>query len=147
MKTIAVAIITAFLALAAEKAPKQPEIPAKIQVTLGKLVEARPALTKLFAMELPVKTAWSLRKTIAVIEAELKRFEEQRVALVKKYAKEKNGTFSVPPEKAGVFSEEYKTLADIPADLSGAERVPLAVLGDVKLSASDMQNLEPFLLP
>ncbi len=136
---------------AAEKAPKQPKpepgATITVHISLADLVIAKPALDKLFAFELPVKTAWDLRKNVSAVEAETKRFEEQRNALIKKHGKPSGRGFMVPPENFAAFNEDAKQLSEITVDLQ-ITPISLALFGEsAKLSAADMAHLERFLIP
>jgi hypothetical protein len=47
--------------------------------------EFKQAVQKLMSMQLPIKTTFKLKKSIAALESELKIFEETREDLVKNY--------------------------------------------------------------
>ncbi len=80
------------------------------------------------------------------VQRRLKRFEEERQALIKKYGKlGMDGAFSVPPENMAAFTEDFKTLTAIAVDLSITPVAILSLGEAVKLSASDMLILERFL--
>lgn len=148
MKLLLIPALAAALAFGAEKTPSapKPDGATQITITLGDLVAAQPALAKLFAVELPVKTSWGLRKTAAAIDVEIKRFYEQRTDLIKKYGKlEANGNGNINPENLDKFNADYTQLTEIKVELA-ITPIPLSALGDsVKLSPSDMQRLEPFI--
>lgn len=145
MRFILISLISISLALSAEKAPSAPA-PVKVHITLGDLAQANPSLGKLFGFDLPVKTAWVLGNTVTVVKAELMRFEDHRMALIKKHGNEEKGVYTVPPERIAAFSEDFKKLSEIAVDLN-IEPISISLFGDnVKLSASDMAHLKPFLV-
>lgn len=154
MKTLitlaALAALTLTSAFPAESAPKaplsKPDGVVQISIRLGDLASAYPALRKLFSLELPVKLAYSLRKTVASVETEIKQYEEQRIALVKKHdgKPDQSGMAIFTSEQGDAFAADYKQLVEIKVELS-ITPIPLAALGDAKMSAGDMQKLDPFL--
>ncbi len=174
MKTLILAAVAASLTLQAQttatakdepnptkiteptRRPPQPQKDGtvKIDITLGELYAARTAtipgaqspLDRLFSLDLPVKTAMALRKTLAAVDAELKPFTEQRLALYKRYGKPTKDGFELTPENRQAFAEDLNTLVGIHVDLT-ITPVPLAAFGeDAKLSANDLARIEPFLV-
>ena len=70
-----------------------------ITLTLGQLVAAKPALTKLLNTDLDCKISWKLRKVVSKIDSELSHHESERVRLVTKYGdKDNDGNTNVKNE-------------------------------------------------
>ena len=103
------------------------------------------SLSKLLSKELPIKTAYTLGKLFIKIKSELQQYYQYRDNLIKKYGKEENGKYSI--ESSNENFEEFKKghieLLSIPVDIN-FEPLELESLGDIKLSAMDMGNLEMF---
>ncbi len=118
--------------------------PNKVSFTLGELINAQPSLMKLFNADLPIKTAWSLSKSIKSIEAELKRYEEQRQGLVKKYVGDAK---EVPQDKMTSFLSDLKTLQEIKVEVEVAPIRVDSLADSVKFSSVDMMRLEKFFSP
>ncbi|MFT8347680.1 hypothetical protein [Clostridium saccharoperbutylacetonicum] len=76
--------------------------------------------------QLPVKVSYSLAKNIAVINKELKLFEEEKVKIIGQYAlKDENGNPKIEnnkyifenDEKENECNEKYNELLDIEAEI------------------------------
>lgn len=128
-------------------AQSNPDGTIKIDITLGELYGTQPALKKLFGLDLPIKTAWGLRKNIAAIDIELKRFDDQLADLRKKHGTVKDGNFDLPPTHAAAFNKDINALAEIRVDLTITPVSMAAIPETAKLSASDIVQLEAFLIP
>jgi len=114
----------------------------KIKLSELKLMEG--PLVKLTNQDIPVKVAWDLGKFLKRASSELRTLEEFRIKLVQKYGEkesEESDAWKVPPENEVAFKNEYATLLDQEIDIV-FKKVKLADLGDIKMSASDMAQLD-----
>jgi hypothetical protein len=127
-----------------------------IEVTLGYLAEAEPALARLAAEKLPFKTAHALAKLAKAVADETKYFHEQRNALVKEHGEVKPGgapdEILVGPTMAGwrAFVAKVNELVGVPVTLA-LDPIDLTtldpkVLDRLETSANDLIVLGPFLL-
>ena len=98
---------------------------------------------KLLTANLPIKLAYSLSKSVKKLEGEVKIVEEQRIALLKKYgtSPDEKGNVTVLPENIEFFVKDFNGLLEVEVDID-ITPVKLSELGDIKLSAVDLSNLE-----
>ena len=76
----------------------------------------------------------------------LKRFEEERVKLLKRYGKEvSEGKWEVPNECKEDFFAEFKKLCESPVSLNPALKFEVAALGDIKITAIAVEQLSAVL--
>lgn len=114
-------------------------------MTLGQLVFARSALTKLLNADLDCKLSWRLRKLVGAVDAELQHHEQERIRLVVKYgATDDKGNTNVKPDQFKEFAMELGELNNINVEFQ-FEPIPLANLEGVKMSAAEMASIEQFI--
>lgn len=128
-----------------------------ITTTLGELAKAHSALTKLAAMPLPIKAAYWLSKLARLAVAEVRGYEEQRTAAVKRYGTARQATPAelangsdkeIVEVKAGdpkidAFLAELKELQAVEVTLPVAP-INLDALPDtVEITAADLMALAP----
>lgn len=94
------------------------------------------------------KAAFHLMRVLRKVGEEVTNFESARVAALKKFGREyeENGQlmFEVPREKVGDFTAAMNELAATEVEFT-LDKIALADLGDVNLSAQEILALEPFL--
>lgn len=114
-----------------------------MKITLAEIKALEPSLAKIFDKDLNITVAYRLSSLLAKLAEEMKRFEENRVKLVKKHGTQKEDTvqFEVPPEKTKEFYEELNALLQIEVKID-FEPIPLKDLGDITLSATDVMKLD-----
>ena len=67
---------------------------------LKEIVSAVPALGKLAAANLRLKTAYELKKTADILQKEVDFFEQEQRKIVEKYGTvREDGTVRIPPEQ------------------------------------------------
>ena len=120
-----------------------------MKITLEKLFNIQQSLGKLLTQDLPVSVSFKLSRLAKKVKTEMDLLEENRVKLVKKYGgkeKNENGEEVVRVSKKNMtkFSEELKTLLDVQVEIE-VETVSISELGDLKLSALDLANLDDFI--
>ena len=97
---------------------------------LKEIVSAVPALGKLAAANLRLKTADELKKTADILQKEVDFFEQERRKIVEKY-----GTAQEDEEYVRLLSMEVQP------DFS---RLQISISEDAKLSVNDLAALAPF---
>lgn len=132
-------------------AKNKTETSAGIKITLGELKNMERTLGKIFSMDLPVSTAYSLSKLLRVAKTELDTLESLRSKLVEKYGKEKflqeSGKIEIPvgtPEYQS-YDADHTELKNKTVHLN-VERVKLDDLRDIKLTPADLYVIEPILV-
>lgn len=116
-----------------------------MQITLKTLNDSFANLGKLSAIDagqgLTARQAYWISRVAETVEAEMKRLEKQRVSLVKLYGvPDKDGNYTVPPDKLDDFAKAIEELFEVEIDLPG-EPLKFSELGDLKLSAIDFLRL------
>lgn len=111
---------------------------------LKEIVSAVPALGKLTAANLRLKTAYELKKTADILQKEVDFFEQERRKIVEKYGTvREDGAVLIPAEQRAQADEEYARLLsmEVQPDFS---RLQISVSEDAKLSVNDLAALAPF---
>lgn len=111
---------------------------------LKEIVSAVPALGKLTAANLRLKTAYELKKTADILQKEVDFFEQERRKIVEKYGTvREDGAVLIPAEQRTQADEEYARLLsmEVQPDFS---RLQISVSEDAKLSVNDLAALAPF---
>lgn len=123
-----------------------------ITLSLGALVNAEPALSRLGTQRLPAKTAYQVAKLIRKVADDTKHFQGQRNALIKELGADRPATDAekatgsgetvteVTVENRPAFFARLQELADVSVDLD-ATPVDLATLGEI--SPADLIALGP----
>ena len=115
-----------------------------MKLTLGELLNGKPALEKLVNLEISIKAAYKLSRIIRKLNEELQNFEEQRQKLVNQYGEpQENGNVIVTQENMEAFAKELNDLASLEIELD-FEPVSLEELGDVKMKAAELMLIEKF---
>ena len=111
---------------------------------LKEIVSAVPALGKLSAANLRLKTAYELKKTADILQKEVDFFEQERRKIVEKYGTaQEDGAVLIPAEQRAQADEEYARLLsmEVQPDFS---RLQISISEDAKLSVNDLAALAPF---
>lgn len=129
-------------------------IPEKVQTTLGELVEAEEALSRLAAQPMQQRLAYHLRKLVALVTAELRdHFHAPRIEMVRELGRERqttgaerarsgqDKTYEVKPENMPQFVAKVDELRAVPVELPWRP-FDLAQLGEsFQISARDLAAL------
>jgi uncharacterized protein YutE (UPF0331/DUF86 family) len=110
---------------------------------LGELKNIETVIVKLMSAELPIRLAFKFGVVVEQINDNLRRLEEFRVNLVKKYGKTDNkGNLQVLPENMDKFTDELKELLDTEVDIK-IVKIPIEVFekGDIKVSIKEINSL------
>ena len=111
---------------------------------LKEIVSAVPALGKLAAANLRLKTAYELKKAADILQKEVDFFEQERRKIVEKYGTaQEDGAVLIPAEQRAQADEEYVRLLsmEVQPDFS---RLQISISEDAKLSVNDLAALAPF---
>lgn len=128
-----------------------------ITLTLGELARASSALARLANMPLPIKASYWLSKLVRLALAEVRSYEEQRNAAIKRYGTArpawpdeiaKGSDKEIIEIKADdpqfdAFSAEIKELQAVEVTLPVAPIDLDALPCTVEISASDLMSLAP----
>lgn len=97
------------------------------------------ALNKLNKLELPVRTAYAVKKNIDALNVQIKFINERRNELINKHGKD--GTIKSEDVKAvNAFMTDFQQLLDIEEDID-VKAISIDELGDAKLSSADLDAL------
>ena len=115
-----------------------------MNIQLKRIISAIGALGKLSATDLPLKTAYNVKKSIDLLQKEVDFFNQERKKLLEKYgAENEDGSFTLREDAlldAQRSMEELLAMEvapDIPA-------VSIPLDDGIQLSANDIEALTPF---
>ena len=121
-----------------------------MKITLGQVLNSVEGLKKLVNEQLPVKTAYKLKRIMDAVTSESTRIEKTRVELITKYAdpqteeqKEKKEGIKVTT-KVAEFQKDFLTLLEEEVDLNCVQ-VPFSDIENVKISVNELTSLEPWI--
>lgn len=122
-----------------------------IQTTLGALIAAEPALTRVIARDWPLSMAFKLARLARVVRVETATFEALRQQLVKKYGTEPDadGNFHVKPQHLSEFARQVNEAA---AAAVALDAQPLSAsqiakhAPEMRVSPQDLADLGPLFL-
>ena len=110
-------------------------------LSLNTIVQAAPALGKLNATDLPIASAFRLRKMSSQLQDALTLFEERRKAAFEDHAIEDDeGKQSVPSECDEAFQSAMKLILDTELDIN-EETFTLAELEGATLTGSELNTI------
>ena len=122
-------------------------------VSIGVLKVVEPSLVKLIETDLPIKMSYQLSKLFDTINGELRKAEEHRVALVRKYGTQHDDGLKVEEDNMAAFMADYNELMGIQIELN-TEPIQVKALLDhnerlekmghtpISLNAFDISNLK-----
>jgi len=120
-----------------------------IRITVRQLRDcvATGAIQRFFAVDKPVRVTFANRKLGKAIDAEVKAYDEQRIALLRQYGTLSDGEkdFVFAEGKRAEFDRAFEELLSQAVDDLPGEPVKFSDLGDGRLSEADLALLEPFL--
>jgi hypothetical protein len=120
-----------------------------ITTTLGTLAAAAPALGRLAAQPLPVKSAYTVAKLLKLAGAEIDLFTERRNALIQELGEEKDGgqgegrVVQVKPHYVPTFTARLTELAAIEVTLAVDPLDVTALPDTITVSPADLVLLGP----
>ena len=119
-----------------------------MKIELGKILNSVEGLRKLVNTELPVKTAYRLKRIMDAVTSEGSHIEKVRVELIHKYADEQTEEEKKkePPKvtkRMGEFQKEFLSLLESEVELNCLQ-IPFKDIENVKLSVNELTSLEPW---
>lgn len=120
----------------------------QIRIAIGELTPTNQLipgpLTKLAEMQLPIRTAFSIKRITDFARAEYDRAEKLRSDLVRKYGAERaNGDWQVGPEKIGEYATDYSELLKAEVEFpAGLKPLTVDELESAQLSGNDLIRLD-----
>lgn len=113
-----------------------------MKTKVRKLLEIKSSLEKLVSLDVPIKTAFKIGNSIKNFNNEYAAFEDSKMKLFKKYGEEnEDGNLKIKEENIEKFKKELEDLMDIEINIK-VPKVTLKELGDIKISAGDIANLD-----
>jgi len=128
-----------------------------IQMTLGEVLEAEVALTRLAAMPWPVRTGYHISKLLRLLRVETQLFEQQRIAAVREFGTPRPATdeerargngeeiTQVPPARMTEYLRKVTELQQLPITIDWAP-LTIEAFGDQRLTGIDMLALGPLVM-
>lgn len=123
-----------------------------IETTLGTLVQAEPALSRLAEARLPARVSYRVARLIRAVGVEVGHFSQEKTKLLKELGQPEgparpDGTqsFTVAPERAEEWVRRVTELAAVDVRI---ELTPIALtdLGDHAMSPADLLTLGPLVV-
>ncbi len=115
-----------------------------MNIQLKRIISAIGALGKLSATDLPLKTAYNVKKSIDLLQKEVDFFNQERKKLLEKYGTEnEDGSFTLREDTLldAQRSMEELLAMEVAPDIT-AVSIPLD--DGIRLSANDIEALTPF---
>jgi len=106
------------------------------------LKNAEKALQKLVNADLPIKIAFNLSNIVDDIDTQLKKFEDFRVNLIKKYGTETDKGFEVLPENVSSFEKEFNELLQLDIEFDDISGIDIDLLENVNFSIIEIRSLK-----
>jgi hypothetical protein len=110
-----------------------------MDLTIGKLLNAKPALEKLLSLDLPAATAFRMARLTRELNTALESFDDVRQKIIKKHNPE--GKDALPSETQAVIIEELNTVAAEKITIS-FEPISLNALEGTSMTATDAMALD-----
>ncbi|OGG87509.1 hypothetical protein A3B87_01455 [Candidatus Kuenenbacteria bacterium RIFCSPHIGHO2_02_FULL_39_13] len=124
-----------------------------MKIQLRKILNAAPSLRKLLNADIEITKAYHLSKLGAKVDSEIRQYEILSNAQIKKLGKELTagqGNYKITPgtPEFKKYQEEMEKLQDMEVDIRNYKPVELTPEDcvDMKLSAMDLVQLEPFIV-
>jgi myo-inositol catabolism protein IolC len=110
-----------------------------MNLTIGQLLNAKPALEKLFSQELPSSTAFKLARLTRELNNALEAFDDVRKKVIAKYNPDNKEDLSADTQKA-IISELNEAAAE--SVTISFEPIPLNAFEGTSMTASDAMALD-----
>jgi hypothetical protein len=114
------------------------------KITLRNLISISSSIKNLISLPLPAVESFRLAVAARQIQEKLNDFEKVKQMMFLKYGEEAdNKTMKIKTENQEIFISEIERLLEENIELD-IKPFPISVLGENKISASDMMNLSLF---
>lgn len=110
-----------------------------MKLTNGTIFNAQIALNKLSNADLPIKTAYAVKKNVDALKKQIAFINERRNELIRKYGKE-DIIDKEDKEAVAKFVNDFNEILEIEEEIE-INTIDVEKLADVKLSASDLDML------
>ena len=115
-----------------------------MNIQLKRIIGAIGALGKLSATDLPLKTAYNVKKSIDLLQKEVDFFNQERKKLLEKYgAENEDGSFTL---REDALLDAQRSMEELLA-MEVAPDIPAVFIpldDGIRLSANDIEALTPF---
>jgi len=115
-----------------------------ITVKLFEVVNAKDAIAKLISMHFNAKLSYQINRMLSKMNPFYVDFEKAREGVIKRLGSEKDGNWSVDPDKHNQFISELKEMLDESVEIDYNKINLSSVLESMELTPSDIAYLEPF---
>lgn len=113
-----------------------------MRLTNKQVVKASDALAKMLNTSLPVRQAYSIKKTAESIKKQILFIEEQRIELVKKYGEKDGDNYKiVDKKKENLFYKDYNELLNLKEDID-VRQLGITELDGVELTPNEFETIE-----
>ena len=119
-----------------------------MEITLGEIRIAEPALKQFNQKELPIKLSYRLAKIYRAVIEECQEIENERVKLIQANSNgtpDVNGNYIVLPENMEAVRTKLEELFTTVTNID-FEPVSLKELGDMKIKPDDLVVLDKFIV-
>lgn len=116
-----------------------------MKLTNGDLFASREAFQRLIERDdIPVKYAFEIVKLLKKLSNDFASIEDQRIGLIKKYGKEKDGQIKIEPDSPefGKFVVDFNELMKIETEIVYTK---VKVPDNISVTGQDLAVLEPFI--
>ena len=115
-----------------------------MNVTLGEIVNAVPALNKAAGQDMPIKASYRLAKLLKELSPEAELYDKQRLKLCQKYGAldEDKQAYNIPTENMSDFEAEMNELLSQEVEISAQ---PVTVPDELRLPAAEVLAAEKFI--
>lgn len=110
-----------------------------MKITNGTIYESQGALNKLSNADLPIKTAYAVKKNVDAIKKQIAFINDRRNELIRKYGKD-DKIDTEDKEAVAKFVNDFNEVLGIEEEIE-INTIDVEQLEDVKLSASDLDVL------
>ncbi|WP_115716773.1 hypothetical protein [Amedibacterium intestinale] len=110
-----------------------------MKLTNGTIFNAQIALNKLSNADLPIKTAYAVKKNVDALKKQIAFISERRNELIRKYGKE-DMIDKEDKEAIEKFVNDFNEILGIEEEIE-ISTIDVEKLEDVKISASDLEAL------
>ena len=115
-----------------------------MNIQLKRIISAIGALGKLSATDLPLKTAYNVKKSIDLLQKEVDFFNQERKKLLEKYGTEnEDGSFTL---REDTLLDAQRSMDEL-LNMEVAPDIPAVSIpldDGIRLSANDIEALTPF---
>lgn len=102
------------------------------------VVDAIPAIRKIAAQELPMKTLYRAKRLLDALEAHLRFYDEARETIMSRCCDIADGRYIPKPGMAKELEDKMRELLEVELDMDGVTALKLPADDGMKLSYADL---------